>query len=311
MAKALIGVLKDKPDGNILAFRVLDTESRQYMDIEFGTIRSLLDSGKVIDGLEIDPTSNEIVGSNGNLSRYCELVFYSNLNRALTIGKSPAVILLQYPDDTYDVAMGNGSVCHMTTQNVIEYSEYDGLANGKVIDKGNGAYISAIKGSYRQHKSFKDMEYGDRTKAKMNMLNVKSYKLDDSNFAYFDRKDGTMEQEISLGRGCLGVAERGFEGHSLKKITCPNTCIQFGVAAFRNCANLESINIPEGTEVIPNYMFEGCKSLREIDLPNSVRKIERSAFKGSGIRVIRTGRRRVETAPGSVPIGVKMVPRRN
>ena len=49
---------------------------------------------------------------------------------------------------------------------------------------------------------------------------------------------------------------------------------------FRGCTALESIEIPEGIEVIGYSAFEGCTSLKTVKIPNSVREIRRGAFAG-------------------------------
>ena len=49
---------------------------------------------------------------------------------------------------------------------------------------------------------------------------------------------------------------------------------------FRGCTALESIEIPEGIEVIGYSAFEGCTSLKTVKIPNSVEEIRRGAFAG-------------------------------
>ena len=49
---------------------------------------------------------------------------------------------------------------------------------------------------------------------------------------------------------------------------------------FRGCTALESIEIPEGIEVIGYSAFEGCTSLKTVKLPESVHEIRRGAFAG-------------------------------
>ena len=49
---------------------------------------------------------------------------------------------------------------------------------------------------------------------------------------------------------------------------------------FRGCTALESIEIPEGIEVIGYSAFAGCTSLKTVKLPESVHEIRRGAFAG-------------------------------
>lgn len=50
--------------------------------------------------------------------------------------------------------------------------------------------------------------------------------------------------------------------------------------AFKNCATLEYITIPEKVEEIGCSAFEGCANLRSVELPDSVKFIWGAAFKG-------------------------------
>lgn len=51
-----------------------------------------------------------------------------------------------------------------------------------------------------------------------------------------------------------------------------------GDYAFWECESLESIDLPEGTEVIGNSAFRQCDSLRKVTLPSSLRDIKQFAF---------------------------------
>lgn len=60
------------------------------------------------------------------------------------------------------------------------------------------------------------------------------------------------------------------EGHTVKSI---------GDRAFKGCAELISVVIPDGVEKIGEYSFSGCCCLESIVIPNSVKEIGYHAFR--------------------------------
>ena len=59
-----------------------------------------------------------------------------------------------------------------------------------------------------------------------------------------------------------------------------------GYNTFRQCANLESIVIPEGIKVIPMEAFTECLKLNSVTIPSSVEKIGFKAFDNTGLAEI-------------------------
>lgn len=304
MGFILLAVHKDyKPDETIVGFRIFDTEARQYMDASIESVYNQLYTGNTtVDGLEIK--DNQIKGSNGNLDRYTTIV------NGQSFGGCPIIITKEYPNNIYEVVNYLGQVTKMTMENIVRYASSEGLANAKIVNKENTQYISRIHGEFEKDKIFKDMQAGDKTKMKMKMLNVQAYALDDSNIAYCP--DVNIEvDELTLGRGCLGIRPNGFNGSKAKTLVLPKTCINLGVRCCANMKNLTKIVLPEGITKIPAFMFENCTSLEEINLPNSITEISSNAFKGCNrLKVIRTGPRKPNIVYGAVPSRVKLVPRR-
>lgn len=92
-------------------------------------------------------------------------------------------------------------------------------------------------------------------------------------FAYSDRISSfTMKNVESIGtyafRGCAKLTE----------ITIPETVRSIGRNAFYSCSELVSITILEGLTEIGDFMAGSCRKLAEITIPKSVTKISDKAF---------------------------------
>ena len=71
---------------------------------------------------------------------------------------------------------------------------------------------------------------------------------------------------------------RSISGSALKEIVVPQTVKEYGNGAFKNCASLETIEIPASVTNIPAELFYGCVSLKEIIIPYGVEIIGKEAF---------------------------------
>lgn len=58
------------------------------------------------------------------------------------------------------------------------------------------------------------------------------------------------------------------------------TVIEIDDDAFEDCANINSVIIPDGVTTIGNYAFSDCSGLTNITIPNSVTSIGKYAFEG-------------------------------
>ena len=54
-----------------------------------------------------------------------------------------------------------------------------------------------------------------------------------------------------------------------------------GDGAFRDCASLTSVTMPDSVNRIGNFAFSGCSSLRDIVIPDSVASVGAHAFSGT------------------------------
>ena len=289
------------PEEITVGFRIFDTQTKQFMDASIESVYNQLANGTVVDGLEIK--DGQLKGNNGNLDRYTTIVNGQNF------GDCPIVITKEYPDNYYEVANYLGQVNKMSMQSIIRYAQHEGLANAKIVNTENKQYISRIHGEFEKDKIFKDMAAGNTTRMKMKVMDVRVYSLDDNNLAV---GDPTIEvDELTLGRGCLGIRPNGLNGCKAKTLVLPKTCLNLGARCCANMKNLTKVVIPEGVTKIPTFMFENCINLEEVDLPNSVIEIGSNAFKGcTKLRIVRTGPRKPNVVYGAIPSKARLVPRR-
>lgn len=56
--------------------------------------------------------------------------------------------------------------------------------------------------------------------------------------------------------------------------------VSLSSGAFKNCAKLKAVNLPDGLEEIPSQLFKNCVSLTSVVIPDSVEVIGESAFSG-------------------------------
>ena len=107
---------------------------------------------------------------------------------------------------------------------------------------------------------------------------------------------------IVIPSSVTSIGQWAFTYTNFSTITIPNSITEIGYGAFQNsdvteiifetgsqlksigdmafydCANLESITIPESVTSIGRWAFEHCTSLKSIVIPNSVTSIGQSAF---------------------------------
>lgn len=71
-------------------------------------------------------------------------------------------------------------------------------------------------------------------------------------------------QFIKIGTGVTGIGSNAFSGSKAKGVDISNTVTRIGNSAFRNCANLKRVVLPDSLESIGSYAFEGCKKLGDM-----------------------------------------------
>lgn len=94
-------------------------------------------------------------------------------------------------------------------------------------------------------------------------------------------KEDLMNGILDIPVGVKKIGDLAcFDLLELKYVTFPrpNTVKEIGEGAFCNCANLDFINIPEGTEKIGARAFCRCTSLTSVFFGESLKYVGESAF---------------------------------
>ena len=139
----LIAVHQDR-SGNTNKFRLLDEDTNEVKDFPCDNVKNVLKSNKLkINGIEL--TGVKLKGSNGSFDRYPIFVdgVLSRNNKRITI-------LATIDDIGYRVSDADGHVVEASTKALLD-KRAEGLdvANGKIVEKNNTAFFSAINGSYK------------------------------------------------------------------------------------------------------------------------------------------------------------------
>ena len=82
--------------------------------------------------------------------------------------------------------------------------------------------------------------------------------------------DITSFSELRYFTGVTTISPETFMGSSLESIVFPSTLTAIGYDAFRDCANLKSIDFNGCSAYVENQCFMGCSSLEEVYIPNSI-----------------------------------------
>lgn len=93
--------------------------------------------------------------------------------------------------------------------------------------------------------------------------------------AYLNGKSFNLFADLRINDKQKQIAERTIEvltAEDLEGVTA------IGAYAFRQCANLYKVTLPNTVTLIDWYAFSNCESLYDITIPNSVTMISGNAF---------------------------------
>ncbi|MCH5196482.1 MAG: leucine-rich repeat domain-containing protein [Oscillospiraceae bacterium] len=100
-----------------------------------------------------------------------------------------------------------------------------------------------------------------------NKLAGAAYFIDNGKL-YFPTSE--LSGDVVIPDGVTMIGDYAFSGSAIESVVIPDGCISI-CAAFNNCPNLKSVELPDSVEFISIGAFYDCESLESINLPDNVR----------------------------------------
>lgn len=90
---------------------------------------------------------------------------------------------------------------------------------------------------------------------------------------------GKKAESYIIPAGVRYISEKTFmKSRHLKKVTIPDSVLEIGFWAFRDCVGLENAIIPGSVQEIAGCAFENCYNLKSVHIFDGVKKIGWNAF---------------------------------
>ena len=95
-----------------------------------------------------------------------------------------------------------------------------------------------------------------------------------------DAFNGTALKSLEIGRNVVSIGNNAFAGSSLQNLTFAknSNLVEIGDGAFKGCADITELTLPDSVTVIGESAFEDCTSLRVLYVSASTEKMGARAF---------------------------------
>ncbi len=96
---------------------------------------------------------------------------------------------------------------------------------------------------------------------------------------YFGTASEVKLPSTYLGKPVIAIEKHAFKDcATIEKITLPDSLLEISESAFTQCSSLKTVNFGSGLKMIGVRAFEYCTSLETIVLPDSLKTIHNGAF---------------------------------
>ncbi len=93
----------------------------------------------------------------------------------------------------------------------------------------------------------------------------------------------TVNEKTTRALGRKEQNEREYIKSKIRHVRIDHGILNIGMAAFEDCKNLISVEMPDSLEAIGCKAFKGCENLISVKIPNSVTQIQCYAFYGCAL----------------------------
>lgn len=129
--------------GEYDGFRILDVLSKEFKDVSYESVeRVLSDKKNTVENLCVD--NGIIKGTNGSVDRL------TYIKDGRVIGDSSIIIIDKVGTGYYNISDYKGLIEQVSVDKLLELSDKYTIANGRVVNKGDKKYISAISGKFNE-----------------------------------------------------------------------------------------------------------------------------------------------------------------
>lgn len=146
MGKVII-IARVGTEKNIIGYRIMDMFSGSIKDVPTKSMIAVMRSNPDIV-INAELVTSGIVGTNGDLRRYPLVGPGEKYSELTKMFKKPVTIMYKIEDIGFKITDCYGRVIKRSKADAVKIAETYGITNGKVINKDNKKFISAISGEY-------------------------------------------------------------------------------------------------------------------------------------------------------------------
>lgn len=314
----MVAVIKDINDKTI-GFRIVDGTvpsdcgKRPIKDVSMNNMLITIQKNpNLIHNLGL--SNGEVVGTNGKIERYAELVLNNNKEISLKSNGTVVIILGKINDKYLELCDFQGNCLILEEDEVIKWvcTKRCILANATMVtNTDNTKYIRSLNGAFKnvkrkikENSSSKDTKKENVSKpedkvevkqekeisnnkeksAEIKAEKAKEYKLNtellDGELVVVGIEPEAYNGVIVIPKEVKRIGLDAFKNRNISGVIMEDGVVDIGKGSFYNCRNLCNVRVSNNAAFISALCFSKCTSLSKVILGNKVKRIHDSAFEG-------------------------------